>query len=211
MIPTKEEMFKACSLKHGSDLQHKFSAATVAICGLGGLGSNIAISLARSGIGRLIIIDFDRVDITNLQRQQYKASQVGMYKSEALKENLLEIAPYVKIECYTEKINENNVFDLLKSADIICEAFDNAEEKAMLVNIVFEKFPEKYLVSGSGMAGFDSPNTIKTRRIMKHFYISGDEVSDVNNNIGLFSARVMLCAAHQALTVLRILGNEFEV
>ena len=84
LIPTKEAWDVALKERHGEELQEKFSAATVAICGLGGLGSNIAVSLARAGIGKLILIDFDHVDISNLHRQQYKADQIGIYKTEAL-------------------------------------------------------------------------------------------------------------------------------
>ena len=204
-------MLRAFEERHGRELQKKFSAAAVAVCGLGGLGSNIAVSLARAGIGRLILIDFDKVDVTNLHRQQYKASQVGMYKTDALSENLREISPYIRTEIHTVKVNEENASELLKSADIICEAFDSAQAKAMTANIVLESFPEKYLVCASGMAGIGSCNTIKTRRISKRFYICGDGVSDVSENGGLFSSRVMLCAAHQAHTVLRILAGEFEV
>ena len=93
LIPTKEEWNQALIERHGKDLHEKFAAATVAVCGLGGLGSNIAIALARAGIGKLLLIDFDRVDITNLHRQQYKVNQIGLYKADALAENLLEIAP----------------------------------------------------------------------------------------------------------------------
>ena len=95
MIPSQKEWQEALIQRHGADLQERFSAASAAICGLGGLGSNIAIALARAGIGRLRLLDFDRVDITNLHRQQYKASQIGQYKTEALAENLREIAPYL--------------------------------------------------------------------------------------------------------------------
>ena len=211
MIPSKNEWMDALAVRHGTLLQNRFAAATVAICGLGGLGSNIAIALARAGIGKLLLIDFDRVDISNLHRQQYKASQVGCYKTDALAENLLEIAPYVEIETVTMKITEENVVDLVKEADIICEAFDNAQAKAMLVNSVLERLPNCYLIAASGMAGMDTPNIIKTRKIMKRFYLCGDEVSDVADTIGLVAPRVMLCAAHQAQTVLRILAGEYEV
>ena len=111
----------------------------------------------------------------------------------------------------TAKITEDNFVDFLKDADIVCEAFDNAEAKAMFVNGVLEQQPECYLVAASGMAGMDTPNTIKTRKIMKRFYLCGDEVSDVASTIGLVAPRVMLCAAHQAQTVLRILAGEYEV
>ena len=211
MIPTKEEWNKALDERHGKELYRAFSSATVAICGLGGLGSNIAIALARAGIGKLILIDFDRVDITNLHRQQYKASQIGMYKTDALADNLREIAPYIELEMHTERITEENVVTLLKDADIICEAFDDAECKAMLTNTVLSELPDKYLVAASGMAGMGTTNSIKTRRITSRFYLCGDEASEVSDGIGLVAPRVALCAEHHAHTVLRILAKHFEV
>lgn len=211
MIPTKEEWIKALTERHGKELQRAFSSATVAICGLGGLGSNIAIALARAGVGKLILCDFDRVDITNLHRQQYKASQIGMYKTDALAENLREINPYIKLEAHTERITEENAVTLLKDADIICEAFDDAECKAMLTNTILSELPDKYLVAASGMAGMGVTNSIKTRRITNRFYLCGDETSEVSDGIGLVAPRVALCAAHQAHTVLRILAKQFEV
>ena len=211
MIPSKNEWMDALIARHGLDLHKRFSSATVAVCGLGGLGSNIAIALARAGIGKLLLIDFDRVDITNLHRQQYKANQIGLYKTDALAENLLEIAPYTEITAVTAKITEENFADLLKEADVVCEAFDNAEAKAMLVNGVLEQLSDCYLVAASGMAGMDTPNTIRTRKVMGRFYLCGDETNDVADTIGLVAPRVMLCAAHQAHTVLRILAGEYEV
>ena len=210
MIPSKNEWMDALIARHGLDLHKRFSSATVAVCGLGGLGSNIAIALARAGIGKLILIDFDRVDISNLHRQQYKANQIGLHKADALAENLLEIAPYTEIKTVTATITEENFADLLKGADVVCEAFDNAEAKAMLVNGVLEQLPDCYLVAASGMAGMDTPNTIRTRKVMGRFYLCGDEKNDVADTIGLVAPRVMLCAAHQAHTVLRILAGEYE-
>lgn len=211
MIPTKDEWNDALVNRHGKVLWEKFSAAVVAVCGLGGLGSNIATSLARAGIGKLILIDFDKVDITNLHRQQYKVSQIGKFKTEALNENLKEIAPYLEIETHTVRIDENNAIARLKSADVICEAFDSAECKALLTDVVLTKMPDKYLVAASGMAGLKSPNSIRTRRITSRFYLCGDEVSDVKDSIGLVAPQVMLCAAHQAQIVLRMIAGEFEV
>ena len=210
LIPTKEEWSKALCERHGEELQKKFSSATVAVCGLGGLGSNIAISLARAGIGKLILIDFDRVDITNLHRQQYKVNQIGMNKTDALSENLKEIAPYIDLEIHTARVTEEIASHLLQGADIICEAFDDAEAKAMLTNFVLERMPDKFLVAASGMAGFGSANAIKTRKVMSQFYLCGDEESDVQSEGSLVASRVMLCAAHQAHTVLRILAEQFE-
>ena len=210
MIPTKEEWNNALEARHGKELHRAFSSATVAICGLGGLGSNIAIALARAGIGKLILIDFDRVDITNLHRQQYKASQIGTYKTQALAENLKEIAPYISLEVHTERITEQNAKILLSDVDIICEAFDNAEAKAMLTEIVLTEMRDKYFVAASGMAGLNDANRIRTRKVTSKFYLCGDGESDVADGIGLVSSRVMVCAAHQAHTVLRILANNFE-
>ena len=210
VIPTREELRQALEKRYGKALQERLLNSTVAICGLGGLGSNIAVSLARAGVGTLILIDFDRVDISNLHRQQYLASQIGQPKPEALSENLKKISPYVNLLSHTVRVTPENLVELLQNADVICEAFDRAEEKAMLVNGVLERFPEKYLVAASGMAGFASANQIRTRRVAKRFYLCGDEVSDVNDGIGLVSSRVAACAAHEAHMVLRILAEEFE-
>lgn len=207
---TKEVFYQALVKRHGAENQKKFDDATVAICGLGGLGSNIAICLARVGIGKLILIDFDTVDVTNLHRQQYKISQVGMPKTKALKENLLEINPFIKIEIHQVKLTDENTSSFIKEVDVICEAFDNPECKAMLTDIVFTNYPEKYLVSGSGMAGLSSANDIVTRKITSHFFISGDGVSDVNAGTGLVATRVMACASHEAHMVIRLLMGEIN-
>ena len=200
MVPTKEEMLAAFEQRHGKELQKIFSGATVAVCGLGGLGSNISIALARAGIGQLILIDFDRVDVSNLHRQQYKASQVGMLKTDAAAQNLKEISPYIELEVINEKVTAQNASELLK----------NALAKAELVNTVLEQLPHAVVVAASGMAGAGSPNEIKTKRISKRFYLCGDFKSEVKESDGLFAPRVMLCAAHQAHTVLRILAGKTD-
>ena len=150
---TRDEWNAALIARHGADLHEKFSSATVAICGLGGLGSNIAVSLARAGVGKLILIDFDRVDISNLNRQQYKAAQIGMPKTEALRDNLFAIAPFLKADLHTVRMTEENAVRLVREADVVCEAFDDAQAKAMLVNCICETLPKTYLVAASGMAG----------------------------------------------------------
>ena len=211
MIPSREEWINALVERHGKERQNAFLNATVAICGLGGLGSNIAIALARAGVGKLILIDFDKVDITNLNRQQYKMSQLGKYKTESCLENIREISPYTEAIIHTVKLTEENIPEMLGEADIICEAFDKADQKAMLVNTVLETFPDKYMLSGTGMAGFGSANTIQSRKVFGKFYLCGDEKSDVNDGIGLVASRVMVCAAHEAHMVLRILSGETEV
>lgn len=211
MIPMKDEWYAALEARHGKDRQKQFYHGTVAVCGLGGLGSNIAVSLARAGVGKLYLFDFDVVDLTNLHRQQYKVGQIGMNKTEALAENIREISPYTELEIHTLRIDEENAPELLQNADIVCEAFDDANAKAMLTNLVLEKMPDKYLVAASGMAGYGSANEIKTRKITDKFYLCGDGVSDIENGVGLVAPRVMLCAAHQAHTVLRILAGMYEI
>ena len=207
---TRAEMFAALCARHGEKLQRQFADGTVAVCGLGGLGSNIAIALARAGVGHIRIIDFDRVDVSNLNRQQYFPAQLGMYKTDALGDTLREIGLCSEITADCVKLCPENIPELLKDADIICEAFDRADQKAMLVNTVLERLPDKILVAGSGMAGLGTPNAIKTRKIMKNFYLCGDGESDSGKGLGLISARVAVCAAHQATAVLRLLAGETE-
>ena len=206
-VPSSKEMQAALEERHGKELQSAIGKASVAVCGLGGLGSNVAAALARAGVGRLHLIDFDSVDITNLNRQQYDADQIGMEKTAALKKNLLRIAPYVEIETDAVRITEENAGQLLAGDDIVCEAFDSAEDKAMLVNFVLENMPEKYIVAASGMAGISSSNAIRTRRVGERFYLCGDGKSDVDEGLGLIAPRVMLCAAHQANMILRIIAG----
>lgn len=208
---TREAFCQALEERHGRALQKKLAHASVAVCGLGGLGSNIAIALARAGVGHIHIIDFDRVDISNLNRQQYFPEQLGQYKTEALGDTLRKIGLCSEIMADCVKLNEENIPHLLKDADIICEAFDRADQKAMLVNCVLEELPEAYLVSGSGMAGLGPANLIQTKRIAKRFYLCGDGVSDVADGMGLVSARVLVCAAHEATAVIRIIAEEFDV
>ena len=208
MIPSREEMHDALVQRQGAMITERFEKSCVVICGLGGLGSNIAICLARAGIGKLILIDFDVVDVSNLHRQQYRASQVGMPKTVALARELAEIAPYIKIETHDVCMSVDNVQDLVKDGDVICEAFDDPQSKAMLVNTVLESFPKKTVVAASGMAGIGSADEIMTKHVMKHLYICGDEKSDVKDVGSLVASRVMVCAAKQAHIVLRILAGE---
>ena len=209
-VPSREVMREALNIRHGEDLQNKISAARVAVCGLGGLGSNIAIALARAGVGHLHLIDFDRVDLTNLNRQQYAVGQLGQYKTDALRETLSLVSPYCDVTCDTIQVTEENLPDLLRNEDYICEAFDRAEAKAMLVSGVLEHFPEKYLVAASGLAGLGSANTIQTRRVSKRFYLCGDGTSDSSVGLGLVASRVLVCAAHEANMILRLIAGERE-
>ena len=204
-IPTKAEMDEVLRLRHSDRIQDKLSRAQVAVAGLGGLGSNVAVSLARIGVGHLHLIDFDRVDLSNLNRQQYGIRHLGLNKTEALKQVIEEINPYLDIKTDCIRVEESNVKQLFCQDRIICEAFDVPENKAMLVNGVLEHFPEKLLVAASGMAGFGESNRIRTRQVMQHFYLCGDETTGAGDGIGLMAPRVALCAAHQANLITRLI------
>lgn len=171
----------------------------------------MAVFLARIGVGHLHLIDFDVVDITNLNRQQYFLSQLGQPKTEALKALLGHINPYLHIRTDCKKVTEENLPKLFLEDDIICEAFDVPEAKALLVNGIFQHFPKKKLVSASGMAGFYSSNTIQTKRITKNFYLCGDGTSEVTPAQGLMAPRVAICAAHEANMITRLLLGEEDI
>ena len=196
----QEELVNRC----GSVAVENLQAARVAVVGLGGLGSNIAILLARMGISHLHLIDFDKVDVSNLHRQQYFVEQVGLRKTEALASTLRKINPYINLKLSCVKLDENNLAELLEDEVIICEAVDKAETKALLVNEVLERFTDKIILAASGMAGLGEGNLIQARRISKNLYLCGDGVSDCNDE-SLYAARVALCAAQQAHLVQRII------
>ena len=213
MNPTlsKEQILAALNERHSLEKQALLSSAHVAVAGLGGLGSNVAYALARIGVGHLHLIDFDVVDITNLNRQQYFIRHIGMYKTDALKSLLLDINPYLDIRTDCVKVTEENLETLFQNDPIVCEAFDRPEAKAMLVNGILEKFPEKKLISATGMAGYGSSNTITTKRLMKNFYLCGDRVTEPTYGKGLMAPRVAVCAAHEANMITRLILGEEEV
>lgn len=204
---TQRELREALVKRHSRPLQDKLDRARVAVAGLGGLGSHVAVFLARTGVGHLHLIDFDTVDITNLNRQQYLLRQLGMPKTDALLEQLREINPYLDIRADCVKVTEENIPALFKADDIICEAFDQPEAKAMLVCGIREHFPEKYVVAASGMAGYGSSNSIQTRKAGTHFYLCGDGVSEVAEGRGLMAPRVAICAGHEANLIIQLIAE----
>ncbi len=189
-------------------ISKKLKEAKVCILGLGGLGSNVAVLLARSGIGSLKLVDFDTVEASNLNRQQYRISHIGMKKTEAMKSIIKEINPFVKVDILDIKVDRENIYSIVGDIEIVVEAFDRAETKAMILEeLLTDK--NKIVVSASGMAGLGSANEIVTRKIKDNFYLVGDNYSDYEEYLGIMSTRVMICAAHQANVVLRlILGEE---
>lgn len=177
--------------------------AHITIAGAGGLGSNVAIALARSGIGHLTLIDFDNVEPSNLNRQQFKISQIGMPKVLALQQNLLEFNPFIAVTTLNVKVTPANIAVCFADCDIVCEAFDDPAAKAMLLDGITQHFPNKPLVMGNGLAGIHSANTIKTTHPLPNVYICGDGMTAGNE--GLMAPRVMTCAGHEANVILRLL------
>ncbi len=202
---SKEEIQEALRQRHTPEVQERLNRGRVAVAGLGGLGSHAAAALARIGVWHLHLIDFDRVDLANLNRQQYFMRHVGQYKTEALKEQLLDINPYLDIRTDCVRVCDENIRELFVEDDIVCEAFDVPENKAMLVNGVLEQFPDKIIVSASGMAGYGNSNAIRTRKITGRFYLCGDGTSDSGSGLGLMSPRVGICAGHEANLIAKLL------
>ena len=208
-VPSREEFEEAMDKRFSTEIYNKLKKAEVAVAGLGGIGSNTAVSLARSGIGHIHLVDFDTVDLTNLNRQAYTIEHLGRLKTEALKELLLNINPYLNITTETVKVTEENAVEIFKCYPIVCEAFDNPDNKAILVNTLLANCKDMKIVSSSGMAGYESSNKIETKRIMKNLYLCGDRVTDAYAGIGLMAGRVNICAGHEANMVIRlILGIE---
>jgi len=203
--PSSEEFESLLLARHTPGVHQKIKTSTVGIAGLGGLGSAIAIALARIGVGKLILVDFDIVEPSNLNRQQYFIHQIGMPKVEALQKNIAVINPYVKVQIYQEKLERNNVERIFQEAEVVVEAFDHAEEKAMLINTISEKMPDKYIVAASGVAGYGDNNEIKTIRFSSKVFIVGDQKTAAQPGVGLMAPRVGIVAHHQANTVSRIL------
>lgn len=211
IIPDKSEIDNELSMRHTQEVFEKLKNARVAVAGLGGLGSNIALMLARAGVSTLHLIDFDEVDLSNLNRQQYFICHLGMYKTDAIKDEISRINPYINVITDCVKVTDENIDTLFKDDNIICEAFDNPDCKAMLVNRILETRKDAYIVAASGMAGTEKSNTIITRKITDRFYLCGDETSGAVKGNGLMSPRVTICAAHQANAILRLILGKYDV
>ncbi len=188
-------------------MKEKLGRAVVGIAGLGGLGSNVAVALARTSVGKLIIADFDKVEESNLNRQQYFVDQLGRAKVEAMTENLRRINPNVEIEGHQVRLTSDNVSKIFEDADVIAECFDKAEEKQMIVETVLSKMPDVIVVSASGLAGYGNSNAIQTKRVSKRFILVGDGKSGIDSVKILTAARVGIAACHQANAIVEVLMN----
>lgn len=204
-MPPQEALEAMMSSRHTPKVHNKLKKSCVAICGLGGLGSNIAVMLARIGVGRLVLIDFDVVEPSNLNRQSYFIADLGKPKTEALSAQISVINPFIETQTHSLKITEENIPTLFKGCDVVCEAFDSAVAKAMIAQNFHAHFPQTPLICASGLAGYGDSNKIITQKIAQNFYVCGDLVSEAKVGNGLMSPRVNICAAHQANLVLELL------
>ena len=205
---TPEQIDAVLTERHSAAVHEKVKRATVGIAGLGGLGSTIAVALTRLGTGRLVLADFDCVEPSNLNRQQYFMDQLGMLKTEALAETLRRINPYIQLELHAEKITPANISSFFAGVDVMVEAFDRADQKAMLLQEFTARAPAVPFVGASGMAGYGSAENIGVRKLANHVYIAGDFETGITPDCGLMAPRVGIVANLQANLVLRILLGE---
>jgi sulfur carrier protein ThiS adenylyltransferase len=188
-----------------ASISEKMRCSVVGIAGLGGLGSNVAIALARTDIGRLIIADFDKVESSNLNRQQYFIDQIGKSKVDCMIENLRRINPNVTIDAHRVKLTADNVPGIFAEADIIAECFDAAAAKQMIVETVLTKMEKPIIVSVSGLAGYGNSNAIVTRRVSPRLVLIGDGQTGIDTCKIFTAARVAVAAAHQANAIVELI------
>ncbi|MDY6056529.1 MAG: sulfur carrier protein ThiS adenylyltransferase ThiF [Campylobacter lanienae] len=200
-LPPKECLKEMMRARNSPEVNIALDSAKVGIAGLGGLGSSVAIALARVGVSSLKLVDFDTVDPSNLNRQQYFIDDLGKYKTQALADIIAKINPFVSVEIETIKLDENNINLVFQNYDIVAECFDNPKAKAMLIN----NLKNKIIVAASGMAGYGRSDDIKTIQMAKNLYICGDLKSAASIGNGLMAPRVGICAMKQANQILDIL------
>jgi len=180
------------------------SKKTAAVAGCGGLGSNAAVALARAGIGKLIIADFDKVELSNLNRQYYFLPDVGKLKTQALSAHLWAINPDLQIEAFCVELSPKNVPLLFKEADLLIEAFDKAESKMWLIETWCTHFPRKPAICASGISGYGSTSALTVRQA-GHIIVCGDQKTDMS--MGLISSRVAIAANMEANVAIEWLIN----
>ena len=190
-----------------SEIKTHLSKFRVGIAGAGGLGSNCAVALARSGVGTLVLSDFDIVEEPNLNRQYYFIDQVGLMKTVALKENIARINPEVHVIVHQKRLEKENITEIFSGCDVIVEAFDRSDMKELLIETVQINMPGTPVIVGSGMAGWGKTSDISCRKIDDTLYVCGDETSEASENLPPIAPRVGIVANMQANLVLEILMN----
>ena len=188
-----------------SEVRDHLAQFRVGIAGAGGLGSNCAIALARSGVGTLVLSDFDVIEPANLNRQYYFANQVGMLKTVALKENIARINPDITVIAHTEKLDIKNIPEIYAGCHVMVEAFDRDDMKEMLIETVLTTMPGIPVIVGSGLAGWGNSEAIRYRKIDDTVYICGDGSTVAGEDLPPMAPRVGMVANMQANTVIEIL------
>jgi len=206
--PTAEELEALMAARHTPGVHAKVKKASVGIAGVGGLGSAVAVALARVGVGQLVVADCDIVEPSNLNRQQYFVDQIGLPKVDALRANLRRINPCVRVAAFHGRLEPGNIPQVFDRVDVLVEAFDAPDQKAMLTETYLLGCPGKPLVAASGMAGYGPSNTVVTRRAAGNLYLIGDGETAARPGEGLMAPRVGIAAGHQANAVLRLLLGE---
>lgn len=205
VMPEREILRSMIASRNSPELNLALSKAVIGVAGLGGLGSNIALSLARVGVKKLVLADFDVVEPSNLNRQQYFVRHIGLKKTQALKELINDVNPFVEVETHDIFLNEKNVASIFSECEILCEAFDNVAGKAMILNEAGASLKDKKIIGASGMAGYFSSNLIKTIKFAKNVYLCGDLTNEAKIGQGLMAPRVAICANHEANLAIRLL------
>lgn len=204
-IPSHDELEALLVARHGPGVHAKLKLAHVGIAGCGGLGSTLAVALARSGVGTLTLVDFDLVEPSNLNRQQFFVDQIGLPKTLALTANLLRINPYVKIASHQLRITAVDVARLFGSSSIVAECFDNPSAKAELSRAMRLDLPAIPLVGVSGIAGYGPASAIRSRRVFRNHFLIGDGVTAAAPGRGLLAPKVTVAAGYQANVIVRLL------
>ena len=190
--------------KHNSKILSVISKKKIGIIGAGGIGSNAAVSLARAGVGHLVIADFDIIQPSNLNRQYYFLDQIEKPKVFALEKNLKKINPFISYRMINSKINELNLAEFFFDVDLLIEAVDRADQKKMILESWIELYPNKPIVMASGIAGIGGNNMLHTRKI-DNIYICGDEKTESDESNLPYAPKVAMVAAMQANLALEIL------
>ncbi|WP_027338845.1 sulfur carrier protein ThiS adenylyltransferase ThiF [Halonatronum saccharophilum] len=191
----------------GKDRLKKVQSYRIGIGGAGGLGSNVAFNLVRSGFKSFVIVDFDIIEASNLNRQFYFIDQVGKFKVEALKENLLRINPDLDLKVIRKEVNKENMEYFFSDCDILVEAFDKVKSKKLMVERYMNS--DKLLVSASGIGGWGNSDDLSVKKINDTFYLVGDLVSEVSKERPPISPRVNICAAKQGNIILKLVLEDY--
>jgi len=180
----------------------------VGVAGCGGLGSNAAVALARVGVRKFVLVDFDIIEPSNLNRQYYFRRQLGMKKVDGLRYNLLEIDENIEITAHDMKLEYNDISTVFAGCDLVIEAFDKAEAKQMIAEAMIENMPSTPLIMGIGMAGIGGFHLIRQEKWSDNIYICGDSVSEISESLPPLAPRVGIVSNMQANLALELLLSE---